>query len=246
VSRSRLETLVGEGHHLRARLASEPSSAPLLASARDWQRECAALVNELSGGSKAHWLSRAYSEAFLIRPADGRAVGDASLEEIVGRIVAVLGQALTSLTQIPPAPSVDSAPPPHRFDFVHDSALRPVLEAAFVDGRAALEQGQFRRALLTSCSILEAIVTDRLTHDLPDDDGPAAAIHGWPFEARIAAAERAGLIGGGCARLPPVAWKYREPSAAGERDLNLAVTEREARLASQVLQVILRDLNPGR
>src|SRR5262245_27337626 len=36
-----------------------------VAALRIWQRDCAELVNELSGGSKAHWLSRAYSEALL-------------------------------------------------------------------------------------------------------------------------------------------------------------------------------------
>jgi hypothetical protein len=26
---------------------------------REWQRDCAAAINQLSGGSKAHWLARA-------------------------------------------------------------------------------------------------------------------------------------------------------------------------------------------
>jgi hypothetical protein len=139
VSISRLETLIAEGRRLQARLASEPSSALLVASTRDWQRECAAIVTELSGGSKAHWLSRAYSEAFLIRPTDGRTAADAPLGDIIGRIVGVLGQAITSLTQAPAASTADSSPPIRRFDFVHDQALRPVLEAAYVGGRSALE-----------------------------------------------------------------------------------------------------------
>jgi hypothetical protein len=246
VSISRLETLIAEGRRLQARLASEPSSALLVASTRDWQRECAAIVTELSGGSKAHWLSRAYSEAFLIRPTDGRTAADAPLGDIIGRIVGVLGQAITSLKQAPAASTADSSPLKRRFDFVHDPALRPVLEAAYVGGRSALEQGEFRTALLTSCSILEAIVTDRLMHDLPADTAPKEPILDWPFGERIAAAERARLIGGGCTRLPAIAWKYRELVGDGKGDPRLVVTEQEARLTSQVLQVILRDLNPGR
>ena len=38
---------------------------------REWQTDCAAAVNQLSGGSKAHWLARAYSGAFLVRSSDG-------------------------------------------------------------------------------------------------------------------------------------------------------------------------------
>ena len=69
----------------------------------------------------------------------------------------------------------------------------------------------------------------------------------WSFEERIAAAERAGLIRGGCARLPPVARKYRDlTDADGELRTDAAVSEREARLAGQVLRVVMRDLDPGR
>ena len=67
------------------------------------------------------------------------------------------------------------------------------------------------------------------------------------FQDRIVAAERAGLIRGACARLPPVARTYRElTDGDGELRPGVSVTEREARLAGQVLRVVMRDLNPGR
>ena len=67
------------------------------------------------------------------------------------------------------------------------------------------------------------------------------------FDSRIAAAEGAGLIRGGCARLPPVARSYRDlTDAGGELRPDRTVSEREARLASQVLHVVMRDLDPGR
>ena len=42
--------------------------------------------------------------------------------------------------------------------------LRPVVERAYTDSRRALEQADYSLALLTSCGILEAIVTDALEH----------------------------------------------------------------------------------
>jgi hypothetical protein len=47
----------------------------------------------------------------------------------------------------------------------------------------------------------------------------------------------------GWARLPAAARKYRDHS---ENDPSMAISERDARQASQVLHVIMRDLDPGR
>jgi hypothetical protein len=67
------------------------------------------------------------------------------------------------------------------------------------------------------------------------------------FDARIASAERAGLIRGGCARLPQVARTYRDlTDGDGELRPGAVVSEREARVTGQVLQVVMRDLDPGR
>ena len=69
----------------------------------------------------------------------------------------------------------------------------------------------------------------------------------WSFETRLAVAERAGLIRGGCARLPAVARTYRDHSDAdGESGPKTTVSERDARQAGQVLHVVMRDLDPGR
>jgi hypothetical protein len=72
---------------------------------------------------------------------------------------------------------------------------------------------------------------------------PAGKIADWSFDERLAVAEKAGLIRGGRARLPAVARAYRDHADNGN---NATVSERDAKLAGQVLNVIMRDLNPGR
>jgi hypothetical protein len=245
-----LDGLIHRGRHLNQALATDPSSNSALAANRIWQQDCGAAVNQLSGGSKAHWLARSYSEAFLMRSTTGSVIAAAAPAEIVSRLVDVLEQAVTSLSRMRDGHGVSmssqAAQSPRRFEFVHNPELRPVLEQAFSDSRAALEERRFGPALLTTSGILEAIVTDALEHKglsaLAAADPPAGKIVDWSFEARLAVAERAGLIHGGCARLPPVARQYRDLTDAD----NVTVSESDARRASQVLHVVMRDLNPGR
>jgi hypothetical protein len=215
---------------------------------RDWQRDCAAAVNQLSGGSKAHWLSRAYSGAFLVRAADGGVVVQADSTEIVDRILDVLAQGAASLSRMDEveAASTTAAPRPRRFDFVHEAELRPVLEQAFDDSRHALERGEPGLALILSAGVIEAVITDALQGCQPRtaDSGSIADLS---FEARINAAERERLIRSGCARLPAQARTYRElTDADGQLRSGVTVSERDARITSQVLHVVMRDLNPGR
>jgi len=211
------------------------------AAMRIWQRDCAAAVNELSGGSKAHWLSRAYSGALLVRSTEGRAVVDATPEQIIGRVIGVLERARASIAEADTAAPVE-APQPHRFDFVHDAALRPVLEQALVDSARTLEAGDYEASLKTSCGILEAIITDALENARPKPRAPSdrAAAADLSFDERINAAETAGLIRGGCARLTLAARNYRDASPS------TSISERDARIARQVLAVVMRDLDPGR
>jgi hypothetical protein len=162
----------------------------------------------------------------------------------------VLEQAVATLSQ-GDASSIASAasaqPAPHRFDFVHNAEIRPVLEQAYTDSRDAFDEGLYSDSLLNYCGILEAIVTDALEQRglkaLIEKGAPAEKVSEWSFETRLTVAERAGLIRGGCARLPAVARSYRDH---GEADPRPIVSEREARLAGQVLHVIMRDLDPGR
>jgi hypothetical protein len=248
---SRLELLIGEGRQLQTRLTADPSDRRTSEGMRIWQRECATMVNELSGGTKAHWLAQAFSEAFLVRSASGPVVTSAAPAKIVERIVGVLTRAATSLSTIDQGSgNAGPAGPPRRFDFVHDAALRPVLETAYLESKQAFAEGRFNTALATTCGLLEAVITDALAHARAalESDGPSARpVAGWSFSERIAAAEEAGLIGGGCARLPALARQYRDlMDRQGELRADVEVSEREARLAGQVLNVILRDLNPGR
>jgi hypothetical protein len=257
-SLGQLEALIRRGSEIRNTQAVEATRA--------WQQDCAAAINQLSGGSKAHWLARAYSGAFLVRsthrgsafaPLASDLVVEADAREIVDRILAVLAQGAASLSRMDAvaAASNGAAPRPPRFEFVHDAELRPVLEQAFADSRAALERGECGLSLILSCGVIEAVLTDALDHAAARGTAAAAQAHGAPggsgagrsFEARIAAAERAGLIRGGCARLPAVARSYGDlTDADGELRADALVSEREARLAGQVLRVIMRDLDPGR
>jgi hypothetical protein len=244
-----LDGLIQRGRELHDTLAADPAAGRALAATRAWQQDCGVTINQLSGGSKAHWLARSFSEAFLVRSTAGRVVEGAAPAEIVSRLMGVLEQAVTTLSRMRDgeivSTSPEAAPPPRRFEFVHNAELRPVLEQAYSDSQGALVEGRFDVALLTSCGILEAIVTDALQHNGLNAPaaagGPAGNIVDWPFEERLAVAEKAGLIHS-CARLPPVARRYRDLTDAD----NMTVSERDARQAGQVLHVVMRDLDPGR
>jgi hypothetical protein len=245
---SQLDSLIRRGRELRDLLAADRSDTFALTANRVWQQEVGVTINQLSGGSKAHWLARLFSQAFLLRAADGGAVGEAMPEEIVTRLLNVLEQAVASLSRKDAAPvlSTSAEPPaPRRFEFVHNTDLRPVLEQAYVESRRALEQGHFDLSLRTSCGILEAIITDALEKKglvaLISSGAPTGSISDWSFDTRIAVAEKVGLIRNGCARLPAVARTYRD-----ETKPSPPVSERDARRAAQVLNVIMRDLDPGR
>jgi hypothetical protein len=262
-----LEDLMGRGRPIGDALQAHPDDARSLAAARAWQQASAAAIHQLSGGSKAHWLSRAFSGALLIRSAEGDALVEANVGEIVDRILDVLAQGAASLSSMDEVETASSgaAPRPRRFEFVHNVELRPVCEQAFDDSRDALARNEYALALILSCGLIDALLTDALEHrdcglriaDCGFDPAIQAAVHnqsaiGNPqstmtFEARIAEAERAGLIRGGCGRLPPVARTYRDlTDANGELRPDVAVSERAASRAGQVLHVVMRDLDPGR
>jgi len=247
--RHRLEHLQAWGRHLRETLANAPQSSPDLLSLGVWQRECAATVSQLSGGSKAHWLSQSFSNALLVPVAGGES---ASVVAIIDRLLEVLDTAGRSLSDAElTAVDAPSQPPPSRFANIENAALRASLERAYLDGLEAFERGESAFALMTFCSILETVITYALEAHGPDrlaalelPEGPIAT---WSFATRIAAAEEAGLISRGCARLPPVAREYRDRlDATGGLITGDVVSLRDARLASDVLHVILRDLSPGR
>jgi hypothetical protein len=247
--RHRLDHLRAEGRELGSALAGLQDSAGNLEPLRVWQRECAATISQLSGGSKAHWLSRAFSEALLVPNAGA----GAAVVTIIERLLAVLDSATQSLAAATVPASDATAPPPQRprFTFVPDLTLRSQLESAYLDGQQAFGRGEFVVALVTSCSILETVITDALerrgSDTLSAHDPPREPIVEWPFGTRIAIAERAGIISRGCARLPGVAREYRALlDAQGDTAADTFVSPRDAKLASDVLHVILRDLAPGR
>jgi hypothetical protein len=255
---SHLDGLIRRGRQVRDTLAADPADPAAIAATRAWQEDCGVTVNQLSGGSKAHWLARSFSQAFLMRSAAGRAVEGVAPTEIVKRLLDVLEQAVASLSGMNGGPGVigdpsasSEAPPPRRFEFVHNPELRPVVERAYTDSRRALDQADYDLALRTACGILEAIVTDALEHKglsaLAASGTPAGKIADWSFETRLAVAERAGLIRSGWTRLPAVARTYRDRTDADdERAPKASVSEGHARRAGQVLHVVMRDLDPGR
>jgi hypothetical protein len=255
---SHLDGLIRRGHQLRDRLATGAGNPTVITETRAWQEHCGTTINQLSGSSKAHWLARSFSDAFLMRTADGRAAEAVPPAEIVTRLLDVLNQAVASLSAMSGSAAVtgtssasSDAAARRRFEFVHNPELQPVVEQAYADSRRALEQQDYDTALRTSCGVLEAIVTDALEHkgleELASSGAPAGKIGDWSFESRLAVAEKAGLIRGGCARLPAIARKYRDnPNRSGESDLEERVSERDARRTGQVLNVVIRDLDPGR
>jgi hypothetical protein len=240
-SLGQLEALIRRGQEIKGTRSVDATRA--------WQQECAAAINQLSGGSKAHWLARAYSGAFMVRSAHGGVVVEADATEIVDRILDVLAQGATSLSRMDDVEAASSggAPRPRQFEFVHNAELRPVLERAFEDSRDAFDRGEFGLALILSCGVIDAVLTDALERRAAPHDRRGGPSGPPSFEQRIAEAESARLIRGGCARLPPVARTYRDlTDADGELRADAAVSEREARLAGQVLRVVMRDLDPGR
>ena len=251
---SHLDALIRRGRRLRDALASDPADKSTLVANRAWQQDIGVAINQLSGGSKAHWLARSFSEAFLMRAPNGQVIEAVAPAEIVERLIAVLDQAIASLARLGEAQQAPGAPvsstAPRRFGFVHNAEIRPVLEQAYADSRDAFEQGNYEDALINSCGILEAIVTDALEHQgiealASSVDVPATKIAEWSFGDRLAVAEKAGLIRGGGARLPEVARKYRE-SVDADGNPQLSASEQEAKRTTQVLHVIMRDLDPGR
>jgi hypothetical protein len=279
-----LERLAARGRRIGAALRENEARDGLAAEMRAWQTDVAVAVNELSGGSKAHWLSKAFSAAYLIAtPQSGdrqlepfsplnqpksvepgakvrtALVVEAPARDIVDRLLAVVAQAHTSLTQVAAGGVSIEPPAPRRFEFVHDAAVRPVLEQACTDAEHALEGGDAERAFMTFCSVLEAIITDALHHagigdlgfGVRGDSGegigdqsqiPNPESQRVPtFDERIAAAESAGLIHAGCARLPSTARRYRERHGS-----DAPASTRDARVVRQVLHVVMRDLDPGR
>src|SRR5260370_24132585 len=206
---SHLDGMIRRGRQVREALAANPGNGSAIAATRVWQEDCGVTINQLSGGSKAHWLARAFSDAFLMRSAAGHAVEGVAPEEIVQRLLDVLGQAVASLSQMDNGQAISASSetaPPRRFQFVHNPELRPIVEQAYTDSRRALAQGDYSLALRTSCGILEAMVTDALEHKglsaLTASRAPAGKIAEWSFETRLAVAEKAGLIRGGW-RHPP-------------------------------------------
>ena len=252
---SRLDHLARRGREIRDAVGDSAGNAKATSAARAWQVECGVVINELSGGSKSHWLARAFSAAFLLRGENGRAAEGAAPSEIADRVLAVLQKAASSLADMADERNSDPLSGTQhgairRFDFVHNSELRAVVEQAYADSRSALESKRYGVALKTSCGVLEAIVTDALEHagdaKLADSGAPASKIADWPFETRLAIAEKAGLIRGGCARLPSIARTYRDNGYREGLNEMHTVTERDARVTGQVLNVVIRDLDPGR
>src|SRR6202158_3056506 len=89
---SHLDGLIRRGRQVGDTLTTDPSSKTAIAATRVWQEDCGVTINQLSGGSKAHWLARSFSEAFLMRSTAGRAVEGAAPDEDVKRVVRVPGE----------------------------------------------------------------------------------------------------------------------------------------------------------
>src|SRR5258706_11860872 len=105
---SHLDGLIRRGRQLRETLKTgtgstwsppekDPSSKSIIAALRVWQEDCGVTINQLSGGSKAHWLARSFSEAFLMRSTAGTGGEGAAPDQNVKRLIHVLEQTVSSL-----------------------------------------------------------------------------------------------------------------------------------------------------
>src|SRR6202035_6201872 len=91
-----LNGLIRRGRELNVKWTADPSDPATMAATRTWQEDCGVTINQLSGGSKSHWLAQSFSGAFLVRAADGRAAQGTPPTEIVNRLIRVLHQAHTT------------------------------------------------------------------------------------------------------------------------------------------------------
>src|SRR5271166_3490654 len=138
---SQLDALIRRGRQVRDSLEANPSNGAAIASTRAWQEDCGVTINQLSGGSKAHWLARSFSEAFLMRSSSGLAAEGAAPAQIVERLIGVLVQAVASLTGMDdspgasghspqltdlPAPRRELIPPSQRGDSLHEDPNQPL------------------------------------------------------------------------------------------------------------------------
>jgi hypothetical protein len=125
---SHLDGLIRRGRRFATLWRLIPPTHRRLQPLAPGRKTVAVTINQLSGGSKAHWLARSFSEAFLMRSADGQAVEGAAPAEIVERLLGVLEQAVArspEWTMASTASASSEAPVPRRFDFVHNPELRP-------------------------------------------------------------------------------------------------------------------------
>ncbi len=106
---SHLDGLIRRGRQIRERLGTGTVNPVVMAETRAWQEHCGTTINQLSGGSKAHWLARSFSNAFLMRTVDGRAAEEVPPDEIVKRLLDVLGQAVASLSGMSGSSSLSEA-----------------------------------------------------------------------------------------------------------------------------------------
>src|SRR5260370_11232004 len=83
---SHLDGLIRRGRQLRETIEKDPSNKSVIAALRVWQEDCGVTINQLSGGSKAHWLARSFSEAFLMRSTAGPAAEGAAPGAIGRRV----------------------------------------------------------------------------------------------------------------------------------------------------------------
>lgn len=243
--RARIDALVAAGR----RLASDDRES-VVGATRVWQRDCASLIGDLSGGRKVHWLSRAFSEALLVHAPDdgsrGQVVTEVNPATLLGRLMSVLELAAASLDALDDGTSValDTTEASLRYAFVRDQALRASLVQADTEAEAALARGAFTLALVGSSSVLEALVTDAIARR---GGGDVSTLAGWSFDERLRWAEQRRVISAACARLPETARRYHDLlTPDGDVRPGVAVTEHEARRARQVLRVVTRDLAPGR
>ncbi len=159
---------------------------------------------------------------------------------VVGRLSAVLEEA-------------GSAPVTERkeFRFIHDDALRAILERDYLEIQKAYVASCWKAAIILTGGAIEAVLLDVVLKDQSRARGSGMApnqsdMTRWDLKDLIAVCVDLSLVSAGVGRLSSPVREYRNLVHPGnELRSELVFAQEEARIALEVLNMVHRDLSRG-
>jgi len=132
--------------------------------------------------------------------------------------------------------------------FLTSTDLRTIIERDYEEVQKTMVAGAHKATVVMCGSIMEALLLDALSKDEPKARGsskaPASPVKKWRLETLIDVAIDLGIIGPGADKLSHSIRQYRNlihPSV--EVRSRLKAENEEARIAIEVLRMIIRDLS---